>query len=129
MRYYIRRHHQTQKGLIHNEKHHHHCMTEDRSSILKLCFEEMEEIARLHDDLEESLNNVKQEIEFMLLRLNVRDYHHEETLRYLGHKPDPKLNEGEIEMDNSDINWIKDCCYDALAETEETLLPYFKIKK
>ena len=104
-------------------------MTEDRSSILKLCFEEMEEIARLHDDLEESLNNVKQEIEFMLLRLNVRDYHHEETLRYLGHKPDPKLNEGEIEMNNSDIDWIKDCCYDALAETEETLLPYFKIKK
>ena len=129
MKYYIRRHHQTQKGLIHNEKHQHHCMTEDRSKTLKLCFEEMEEITRLHDDLEGSLNHVKDELKYILSFLSVRDYHHNETLRYLGHAPDPKLKEGEIDMDDSDVSWIRQNCQDALDETEETLLPYFKTKK
>ena len=104
-------------------------MTEDKSRILKLCFEEMEEVARLHDDLECCLNEVKRELNYILSELNVRDYHHDETLRYLGHEPDPKLNEGEIEMNSSDINWIKNRCCEALADTEETLLPYFKTKK
>ena len=104
-------------------------MTEDRSRTLKLCFEEMEEITRLHDDLEGSLTNVKQEIELMLLSLNVRDYHHDETMRYLGHAPDTKLKEGEIDMDDSDVSWIRQNCQDALDETEETLLPYFKTKE
>ena len=129
MKYYICRHHQTQKGLIHNEKHHHHCMTEDRSRTLKLCFDEMEEVARLHDDLECCLNEVKRELNFILSELNVRDYHHDETLRYLGHEPDSKLNEGEIELTNHNITWIRNCCNDAISETEETLLPYFKTKK
>ena len=104
-------------------------MTEDRSRILKLCFEEMEEVARLHDDLECCLNEVKRELNFILSELNVRDYHHDETLRYLGHEPDSKLNEGEIELTNHNITWIRNCCYDAISETEETLLPYFKTKK
>ena len=104
-------------------------MTEDRSRTLKLCFEEMEEITRLHDDLEYCLNEVKRELNYILSELNVRDYHHDETLRYLGHEPDPKLNEGEIEMNNRNITWIRNCCYDAISETEETLLPYFKTKK
>ena len=128
-KYYIRRHHQTQKGLIHNEKHHHHCMTEDKSRTLKLCFEEMEEITRLHDDLKYCLNEVKMELTIMLSQLYVRDYHHDETLRYLGHSPDTKLKEGEIDMDDSDVSWIRQNCQDALEETEETLLPYFKTKK
>ena len=103
-------------------------MTEDKSRILKLCFEEMEEIARLHDDLEYCLNEVKRELKYILSELYVRDYHHDEILRYLGHEPDPKLNEGEIEMNNRNIIWIWNCCYDAISETEETLLPYFKTK-
>ena len=103
-------------------------MTEDRSRLLKLCFEEMEEVARLHDDLECCLNEVKRELNYILSELNVRDYHHDETLRYLGHEPDSKLNEGEIELTNHNITWIRNCCYDAISETEETLLPYFKTK-
>ena len=117
------------KGSNYNEKHHHHCMTEDRSRLLKLCFEEMEEVARLHDDLECCLNEVKRELNYILSELNVRDYHHDETLRYLGHEPDSKLNEGEIELTNHNITWIRNCCYDAISETEKTLLPYFKTKK
>ena len=89
----------------------------------------MEEIVRLHDDLEDSLNYVKRELEHILSWLEVRDYHHEETLRYLGHKPDPKLNEGEIALSNGTITWIRGRCYDAISETEETLLPYFKTKE
>ena len=104
-------------------------MTEDRSRLLKLCFEEMGEVARLHDDLECCLNEVKRELNYILSELNVRDYHHDETLRYLGHAPDPKLKEGEIDMDDSDVSWIRQNCQDALDETEETLLPYFKTKK
>ena len=123
MRYYIRRHHQTQKGLIHNEKHQHHCMTEDRSKTLKLCFEKMEEITRLHDDLEGSLNHVKDELKYILSFLSVRDYHHDETLQYLGHKPDPKLNEGEIELTNSDIRYIRERCTDTIAEVVYQLHP------
>ena len=92
-------------------------MTEDRSRTLKLCFEEMEEIARLHDDLECCLNEVKRELNYILSELNVRDYHHDETLRYLGHAPDTKLKEGEIDMDDSDVSWIRQNCQDALEET------------
>ena len=104
-------------------------MTEDRSRTLKLCFDNMEKIARLHDDLEYSLKFVKQQTEHMLWRLKVGDYHHEETLRYLGHAPDTKLNEGAIDIDEWDMSDIRRCCQEALDETEEMLLPYFKTKK
>ena len=89
----------------------------------------MEEIARLHDDLEYCLNEVKRELNYILSQLEVRDYHHDEILRYLGHEPDPKLNEGEIELTKDDVSFIRGCYYDAISETEETLLPYFKTKK
>ena len=104
-------------------------MTEDKSRTLKLCFEEMEEIARLHDDLECCLNEVKMELNVMLSHLYVRDYHHDETLRYLGHSPDTKLKEGEIKLTNSDINYIRQQCALTILETEESLLPYFKTKE
>ena len=104
-------------------------MTEDKSRLLKLCFEEMEEVARLYDDLEYCLNEVKRELNYILSQLEVRDYHHDEILRYLGHEPDPKLNEGEIELTKDDVSWIRQNCQDTLDETEETLLPYFKTKK
>ena len=104
-------------------------MTEDRSKTLKLCFEEMEEIARLHDDLEYCLNEVKVKLCSMLAHLYVSDYHHDEILRYLGHEPEIELNEGEIPLTKGDVSMIRSSYYDAISETEETLLPYFKTKK
>ena len=89
----------------------------------------MEEIVSFHDDLEYCLNKVKVELSSMLAHLYVSDYHHDETLRYLGHIPETELNEGEIPLTKGDVSMIRSSYYDAISETEETLLPYFKTKK
>ena len=85
--------------------------------------------SRMSKNITYELNDIKDELKYILSYLSVRDYHHDETLRYLGHAPDTKLKEGEIDMDDSDVSWIRQNCQDALDETEETLLPYFKTKK
>ena len=98
-------------------------MSEDRNRALVLCFEEMEEIVHLYNVLEWCTDYVKSEVDCLLSHLYVRDYHHDEILRYLGHEPDPKLNEGEIELTNSDIRYIRERCTDTIAEVVYQLHP------
>ncbi len=104
-------------------------MTEDRSRILELCFDNIAEIISLRRDLEIAIDEVDDILKGILTNFGVRDYHHNETLRYLGCEPDTKLNEGEIELSHDDILIVRSRCSEAIDFAKDWLLPYFKTKK
>ena len=100
-------------------------MTDDKKK-LESCFDSLEKIVRFRDTLTSAVSNVSTNLEGAIGRL--------ETKRIIAEYEETgdvglELKEGLIQLDDTDVKYIKGKYTESLWGTMQTLLPHYQTDK
>ena len=90
-------------------------MTEDKRKHIESCFDSVEKLVSLRRTLTESLDHVTLRLECAIDRLEMGQL-------------EVELIEGEVELDDTDVEYINEMYSLALWNTMQFLLPHYKTK-
>ena len=88
-------------------------MTEDKRKKIEACFDSVEKLVSLRRTLTESLSYVTNNLDYAILKLEMN-------------QSGFKMIEGELELENADIEAIIELYSESLWDTIQNILPHYR---